>query len=98
MVFSLYSPFPQTQESLPLMVSYSQSPSPCSALSSFCPREHQSKAISKKSLGAQAAIGRRTKLSKNTLIHLTQLDKERGQGTRVTSCSPSHRKCEAEGG
>lgn len=48
-------PQPQIQEPLPDMVSCSQSPSPSSALNSFCPREHQSKAMSMKYLGAQAA-------------------------------------------
>ena len=41
-------------------------PIPLHALNPFCPKEYQSKAFTKKSLGAQAAIGRRIKFPKNT--------------------------------
>lgn len=60
--------FPPPQPQIQDMVSCSQSPSPSSALNSFCPREHQSKAMSMKYLGAQAAIDRKVKLPKNSTI------------------------------
>lgn len=63
-----------------------------------CPREHQSKAFTKKSLRAQAAIGRWIKVPENSSITLLHwIRKGLCEGIRDTACFPSLRRYESEG-